>query len=168
MAFVHHVHDWHRLHATGRMWHRRLVPAWAIMIASSGLIAALTLLASSGSWVVPVGHRAPMSNPSLPRQDAHPITALEHALEWAEIELNQTGTARAKLQVGRRAWELARVLPRHRDAEYRILLRRAADLLADPGVIDIMERDDRILKARVTVELAPAIDVMEIPAHRPV
>lgn len=165
MAFAHHIHDWHWLHGVGRTWHRHVAAAWAIMLGSIGLVAALALLIGSGGWNLSFENRIPISSPLLSRQVGKPVTALEQALKQAEVDLSQTGTAWAKLQVARRAWEFACVLPADRDLEYRSLLRRAARLLADPDVVEVMGPDDRILKARVTVELAPRIDPVDTPTQ---
>ena len=167
MAFAPHIHDLHWLHGAGRMWHRHVVAAWTITLGSVGLVVALALLINSGSRGVSFDDRIPVSDALLTGQAGKPITALGQALRQAEVELGQTGAPRAKLQVAHRAWELAQALPIRRNAEYRLLLLRAAELLADPEVVDVMGFEDRILKALITVELAPRIDPIGIPARRP-
>ena len=93
MAFAHHFHDWHWLHGAGQMWHRHLVAAWVITLSSIGLVAALALLMNSESWDLSFGNRIPVSNPPLSGQAGKPIAVIEQALQQAEIDLSQTGTA---------------------------------------------------------------------------
>ena len=165
MAFAHHFHDWHWTHDVGRTLHRHIVAAWVITLGAIGVAAVLTVWMSSGREGVSNGDHIPVSSPVLTGQAEQPVAMLEQALKQSETVLVQTSAAWAKLQVARCAWELAQALPAHRNAEYRPLLLRANELFTDPWVIDIMEPDDRILKARVIVELAPAVEVIGTPGR---
>ena len=165
MAFAPHFHDWHWTHDVGRALHRHVVAAWVITIAAIGAAGALAVWLHRGGPSATFEEETIVSSPTASGHAGQPVTVLEQSLMQSETLLAQTGAASAKLQVAHRAWDLAQALPVRRNAEYRPLLLRAKELFTDPQVIDIMEKDDRILKARVIVELAPVIEVIGTPGR---
>ena len=165
MESVHHFHGWHWRHASRRMWYGLAAVGSAVVLASLALVTVpLPPSHLDGGEAPDSTFTSSTARPDIGR-DARLLALREQALARAEDLLNQSETARSKLQVARCAWELACVLPRNRSEDYRNLLQRASELLADTRVIEIMNRDDRILKARVIIELAPPIDVLAFPTY---
>jgi hypothetical protein len=155
-----HGHHWHWLHAAGRPWHGHGVAAGVTATGLLVLLAGVVLVRERGATATIPGDRV-LVQTDISRDVPPLLDAREAALARAEQALSRAPTPAARLDAARCAWELAVALPSDQDAQYRALLVRAAALLADPAVIEILAPRDRSLKAHVAVELAA---VMDLPA----